>query len=226
MISHAEVVARVAEWQQISCRHRKGLCPGVAAVGHRVGPAAAGLGLQRRGRARRLRTGRCRPSAAEQRRGPKCDQLQVKGVARGHLPAPTPPPRRAVAQDAVPLPAGSWPVAQAAHARHADRLLAAADAEGDVGPRVLGIDETRRGRPRWVRAEDGTWRVLDRFRPTSSTSATGTAAGRRRCSGRPPAPATCSPSPGWATATSRKGLGSQSKCVPSAVQAQRGTVPI
>ena len=53
----------------------------------------------------------------------------------------------------------SWPVVHAAFVGHADAQL--------VEPApvvVLGIDETRRGRPRWDRDPDsGRWRRLDRF---------------------------------------------------------------
>jgi len=52
----------------------------------------------------------------------------------------------------------SWPTAPAAFVSHADRLLVEPDAPG-----VLGIDETRRGRPRWTRGGDGTWSRLERF---------------------------------------------------------------
>lgn len=53
----------------------------------------------------------------------------------------------------------SWPVVHAAFVRHADDRLA------EPAPvAVLGIDETRRGRPRWNRDPDsGRWRRLDRF---------------------------------------------------------------
>ena len=53
----------------------------------------------------------------------------------------------------------SWPTVHAAFVTHADRLLV------EPGPvEVLGIDETRRGRPRWSRdAETGRWVRLDRF---------------------------------------------------------------
>lgn len=47
----------------------------------------------------------------------------------------------------------SWPTAHAAFIAHADAVL------GDPAPvRVLGIDETRRGKPRWTRDPDsGRW---------------------------------------------------------------------
>jgi transposase len=53
----------------------------------------------------------------------------------------------------------SWPVAHAAWAQRADAQLA------EPQPvRVLGIDETRRGRPRWVQDPDtGKWRLTERF---------------------------------------------------------------
>jgi len=53
----------------------------------------------------------------------------------------------------------SWPVVHAAFVAHADRLLTEPSAVG-----VLGIDETRRGRPRWTKnVESGKWERLDRF---------------------------------------------------------------
>lgn len=53
----------------------------------------------------------------------------------------------------------SWPVVHAAFVGHADAQLV------EPAPvAVLGIDETRRGRPRWDRDPDsGRWRRLDRF---------------------------------------------------------------
>ena len=64
---------------------------------------------------------------------------------------------RSVSAVAAELPL-SWPIAHAAFVAHADQLLAE-----PAPPRVLGIDETRRGRPRWVREEDGGWQRLERF---------------------------------------------------------------
>lgn len=53
----------------------------------------------------------------------------------------------------------SWPIAHAAWVQHADRLLAA-----PAPTAVLGIDETRRGRPVWVQHPDtGKWRLTERF---------------------------------------------------------------
>jgi transposase len=52
----------------------------------------------------------------------------------------------------------SWPTAHAAFVVYADRLLAE-----PAAPVVLGVDETRRGRPRWTRDETGRWRRLERF---------------------------------------------------------------
>lgn len=53
----------------------------------------------------------------------------------------------------------SWPISHAAWFVHADQAL--------VEPEpvtVLGIDETRRGRPSWVREElTGKWRLTERF---------------------------------------------------------------
>jgi transposase len=53
----------------------------------------------------------------------------------------------------------SWPISHAAWVQHADGAL------GDPDPvTVLGIDETRRGRPRWVQDElTGRWRLTERF---------------------------------------------------------------
>src|SRR5512135_1326142 len=45
----------------------------------------------------------------------------------------------------------SWPVVHAAFVCHA------------AAPSVLGIDETRRGRPRWIRDGQGQWQRLERF---------------------------------------------------------------
>jgi transposase len=53
----------------------------------------------------------------------------------------------------------SWPIAHAAFVKHADALLA----EAEPVP-VLGIDETRRGRPRWTQeADTSKWVKLERF---------------------------------------------------------------
>lgn len=50
----------------------------------------------------------------------------------------------------------SWPTAHTAFCEVADRML------DDPEPvRVLGIDETRRGRPRWERDPDGHWYRVD-----------------------------------------------------------------
>ena len=52
----------------------------------------------------------------------------------------------------------SWPIGHAAFVAHADAQL--------VEPalvRVLGIDETRRGRPVWQQREDRKWRLTERF---------------------------------------------------------------
>ena len=53
----------------------------------------------------------------------------------------------------------SWPISHAAWVVHADAALA------DPEPvTVLGIDETRRGRPTWVQDEPtGRWRLTERF---------------------------------------------------------------
>jgi transposase len=53
----------------------------------------------------------------------------------------------------------SWPIAHAAFVQHAKELLAEPEPV-----RVLGIDETRRGRPRWTQDEDTKrWVKLERF---------------------------------------------------------------
>jgi transposase len=53
----------------------------------------------------------------------------------------------------------SWPVTHRHYARHADRLLTEPEA-----PAVLGIDETRRGAPKWMHdAEAGRWVRTERF---------------------------------------------------------------
>jgi transposase len=53
----------------------------------------------------------------------------------------------------------SWPIAHAAFIKHADALLAEPEPV-----RVLGIDETRRGRPRWTQDETTKrWVKLERF---------------------------------------------------------------
>jgi transposase len=57
----------------------------------------------------------------------------------------------------------SWPTAHAAFVEHADALLTAPQPTT-----VLGIDETRRGKPRWVSDEDvddgaGRWRRVDPY---------------------------------------------------------------
>ncbi len=53
----------------------------------------------------------------------------------------------------------SWPISHAAWVVHADQALV------DPEPvAVLGIDETRRGRPRWLQDEaTGKWRLTERF---------------------------------------------------------------
>jgi transposase len=55
----------------------------------------------------------------------------------------------------------SWPIVSAAFTAHAERVLPAQPEP----VRVLGIDEVRRGRPRWVLDETtGTWAtVVDRW---------------------------------------------------------------
>ncbi len=53
----------------------------------------------------------------------------------------------------------SWPTAHAAFVEHADALLAAPEPTT-----VLGIDETRRGKPRWVRdSPQQRWRRVDPY---------------------------------------------------------------
>ena len=52
----------------------------------------------------------------------------------------------------------SWPVVHAAFVAHAEQQLV------EPAPvAVLGIDETRRGRPRWQRDASGAWVKLERF---------------------------------------------------------------
>jgi transposase len=62
-----------------------------------------------------------------------------------------------VAATADRLPV-SWPTVHSAFVAHAETLLTE-----PVPPRALGIDETRRGRPRWTRDEAGNWLRLERF---------------------------------------------------------------
>jgi len=52
----------------------------------------------------------------------------------------------------------SWPVAHAAFVAHAEARLVEPTA-----PAVLGIDETRGGRPRWTKDDDGMWHRSERF---------------------------------------------------------------
>jgi len=53
----------------------------------------------------------------------------------------------------------SWPTAHASFVEHADALLTSPEPT-----RVLGIDETRRGKPRWVRDSDtGPWLRIDPY---------------------------------------------------------------
>ena len=52
----------------------------------------------------------------------------------------------------------SWPVAHRHFAAHADAVLTEPEP-----PLVLGIDETRRGRPRWVKDDAGKWRRTELF---------------------------------------------------------------
>jgi transposase len=52
----------------------------------------------------------------------------------------------------------SWPVTHRHYAAHADRLLTEPSA-----PVVLGIDETRRGKPKWLKDETGAWQRTERF---------------------------------------------------------------
>ena len=64
---------------------------------------------------------------------------------------------RAVSAVTKDLPM-SWPIAHAAFVAHAEKLLIEPEP-----PEVVGIDETRRGRPRWTKNDDGSWRRLERF---------------------------------------------------------------
>jgi transposase len=52
----------------------------------------------------------------------------------------------------------SWPVIHRHYAAHADAVLTEPDP-----PAVLGIDETRRGAPKWIRDEAGRWVRTERF---------------------------------------------------------------
>jgi transposase len=52
----------------------------------------------------------------------------------------------------------SWPTAHGAFVDHAEPLLVE-----PAAPQVLGIDESRRGRPRWSKNTDGSWSRLERF---------------------------------------------------------------
>jgi transposase len=74
---------------------------------------------------------------------------------------------RAVSAVSADLPI-SWPTVHAAFVAHAENELAEPEP-----PRVLGIDETRRGRPVWRRGTDGRWERLDRFE-TNFVDLTGT----------------------------------------------------
>ncbi|SDY78307.1 zinc-finger of transposase IS204/IS1001/IS1096/IS1165 [Modestobacter sp. DSM 44400] len=59
----------------------------------------------------------------------------------------------------------SWPTVHDMFIAHAEALLA-----GPGPVRVLGIDETRRGRPVWTQdSVTGRWTVSERFETTSST---------------------------------------------------------
>ncbi len=62
----------------------------------------------------------------------------------------------------------SWPVIHRHYAAHADAVLTEPDP-----PVVLGIDETRRGTPKWIRDEAGRWVRTERFE-TNFTDASGT----------------------------------------------------
>jgi transposase len=61
----------------------------------------------------------------------------------------------------------SWPVAHRHYAAHADAVLTEPEP-----PVVLGIDETRRGAPKWVQDETGRWVRTERFE-TNFTDLTG-----------------------------------------------------
>lgn len=52
----------------------------------------------------------------------------------------------------------SWPTVHQAFVAHAEATVS-----DPSPPAVLGIDETRRGRPRWTRDEAGGWVRLERF---------------------------------------------------------------
>src|SRR5512144_969166 len=57
--------------------------------------------------------------------------------------------------DELPI---SWPTAHGAFVAHAQTALTE-----PAPPSLLGIDATRRGRPRWARDATGRWRRLERF---------------------------------------------------------------
>jgi transposase len=52
----------------------------------------------------------------------------------------------------------SWPVTHRHYIRHADALLTEPEP-----PVVLGIDETRRGTPKWIQDDQGRWQRTERF---------------------------------------------------------------
>ncbi|MGB6455241.1 MAG: ISL3 family transposase [Streptosporangiaceae bacterium] len=62
----------------------------------------------------------------------------------------------------------SWPVAHRNYVQHADGLLTE-----PAAPVVLGIDETRRGKPKWVQDDSGKWERTERFE-TNFTDLSGT----------------------------------------------------
>src|SRR5829696_5381615 len=112
------------------------------------GRAADRLRTEPRGPAGTRTTGRLRAALADAVVGNRC----ADEVARAHRVS-WPTVARAVEARAHRV---SWPtVARAVEARAAEVL-------GEPAPTpVLGIDETRFGRPRWVRGEDGAWSRSD-----------------------------------------------------------------
>ena len=76
----------------------------------------------------------------------------------------------------------SWPTVM-----RALRQAAAPLVEAEPEPvAVLGIDETRRGRPKWAQAEDGTWTLVrDRWHVGFTDITGGQGLGRPRAAPRP-----------------------------------------
>jgi transposase len=93
----------------------------------------------------------------------------------------------------------SWPIGHAAWVVHAEAALP------DPAP-VLGIDETRRGRPVWVQNPDtGKWRLSERFE-TNLVDLAGSHGllGRARPRGAPAAP--------WPPGSTSEGRSGKTRC--------------